>query len=84
MPLGSPALPGVHGLAFNIHHGPAVPPSQEIAGQPCCSVAHTPPSLDVHVSRHAHSGKGGEEGGGGEGGGVDGAVDGGCGEGAAV
>ena len=60
MPLGSPALPGMHGLSFSIHHGPWVPPSQGVAGQPCCSVAHALPSSGlVQVARHSHSGGGG-------------------------
>eukprot|EP00964_Phaeocystis_antarctica_P010538 scaffold5809_cov46-Phaeocystis_antarctica.AAC.1 len=83
----SPAGPGAHGLTFSIHHGWSPPLSlQEVAGQPCCVVAHVPPSSGlVHVSWHSHSvedgggaeggedGSSGDEGGeGGEGGGGDG------------
>ena len=48
-------MPGVHGLALSMHHGPLKPPLQEVAGQPDCSVAHAPPSTGlVQVSRHSH------------------------------
>ena len=87
---GSPAGPGVQGVTFSIHHGralqPSTPTQQEAAGQPCCVVAHVPPSSGlVHVSWHSHSvedgggaeggedGSSGDDGGeGGEGGGRDG------------
>ena len=63
MPLGSPALPGMHGLSLSIHHGPWLSPSQGVAGQPCCSVAHALlASGVVQVSRHSHSGDGGGDG----------------------
>ena len=87
---GSPAGPGVQGVTFSIHHGralqPSTPTQQEAAGQPCCVVAHVPPSSGLfHVSWHSHSvedggsaeggedGSLGDEGGeGSEGGGRDG------------
>ena len=48
-------MPGVHGLALSMHHGPLKPPLQEVAGQPDCSVAHAPPSSGlVQVARHSH------------------------------
>ena len=57
----------MQGVTFSIHHGralqPSTPTQQEAAGQPCCVVAHVPPSSGlVHVSWHSHSGEGGSSG----------------------
>jgi len=59
----------VHGVAFSIHHVALPGRLHEVAGQPCCVVAHVPPlPASVHVSSHSHMGRGSEGGGGGEGG----------------